>query len=129
MSDKKKPLIYSCTGCSNLAIMAYDIALNIDSDGMAEMSCLSGVVGNVEPMKQLAHSGRPIFVIDGCDLGCSKACVESCGLPIEMYFNLSSYGFDKRSKWDDSLIENSKAMKNIYTDLFDAGYSLGEKQV
>jgi uncharacterized metal-binding protein len=129
MSDENKPLIYSCTGCSNLAIIAYDIALNIDRDGMAEMSCMSGVVGNIEPIKQLAHSGRPIFVIDGCGLACTKSCTESCGLPIQKYFNLSDYGFDKRSKWDDSLTENSIAMKNIYHQLFDAGYSTQKKEV
>ena len=45
-----KPLVYSCSGCSNLARMAYDIALNLDSEGIAEMSCASGVIGNVTPV-------------------------------------------------------------------------------
>jgi len=39
-----KPLVYSCSGCSNLARMAYDIALNIDNEGIAEMSCASDVI-------------------------------------------------------------------------------------
>lgn len=116
MSDENKPLIYSCTACSNLAVMA-------------EMSYISGVVGHIESIKQWAHSGRPIFVLDGCGLGCIKSCVESCGLPIQQYFNLSDYGFDKRSKWDDLLTENSIAMKKIYHELFYAGYSMPKKEV
>jgi len=37
------------------------------------------------------------------------------------YFDLSEYGFEKRSKWDDSLAENTVAMKNIYTTLYNQG--------
>jgi uncharacterized metal-binding protein len=101
--------------------MAYDIALNLDNDGIAEMSCVSGVVGNVEPVKALAESGRPIIAIDGCGLGCTKSCLDASGLKAQHYFDISQYGFDKRSKWDDSLTENTIAMKNIYDDLFKVG--------
>ena len=127
MTDNNKPLVYSCSGCSNLARMAYDIALNLDNDGVAEMSCISGVVGNVEPVKALAESGRPIIAIDGCGLGCTKSCLDVSGLKAQHYFDISQYGFDKRSKWDDSLTENTIAMKNIYGDLFKAGITFPSK--
>ena len=122
MTDNNKPIVYSCSGGSNLARMAHDIALNIDSDGLAEMSCISGVIGKVQPIADIAHSGRPIIAIDGCNKGCTKSCLDACALKIDQYFDISSFGFEKRDKWDDSLTENSIAMTNIYDQLTIAGY-------
>lgn len=122
--NANKPLVYSCSGCSNLARMAYDIALNLDSNDVAEMSCISGVIGKVIPVQQLGESGRPIIAIDGCSLGCTKSCLDATGLIADHYFDISSYGFDKRSKWDDSLTENTIAMKSIYDALLQSGVSM-----
>ncbi len=116
-----KPLVYACSGCSNLARMAHDIALTLDGDGIADMSCISGVIGKVAPVMDVAHSGRPIIAIDGCNMGCTKACLDACNLSAEHYFDLSEFGFDKRDKWDDSLTENSAAMRGIYDRLYQAG--------
>lgn len=126
--EENKPIVYSCSGCSNLAQMAHNIALNLDGDGMAEMSCVSGVVGKVPVIMALAQSGRPIIAIDGCDLGCTMSCLESSGLTAKYYYKISDLGFEKRSKWHDSLTENTIAMKSIYDELFKAGISLGKKR-
>ena len=125
---ESKPIVYSCSGCSNLAQMAHNISLNLDGDGMAEMSCISGVIGKVAPIMALAQSGRPIIAIDGCDLGCTKACLDASGLIADHYYKISDLGFEKRSKWDDSLTENAIAMKNIYDELFKVGISLGKER-
>ena len=116
---QEKPIVYSCSGCSNLAQMAHNIALNLDGDGIAEMSCVSGVVGKVGPILDLANSGRPIIAIDGCALSCTKACLDTSGLSADYYYQISDLGFEKRSKWNDSLTENTIAMKSIYDQLFE----------
>ena len=121
MTNKTIPIIYSCSGCSNLAQMAHDIALTLDSNGIAEMSCVSGVIGKVQPIVDIAESGRPIYAIDGCSLGCTKSCLTACGSKADQYFDISKYGFEKRSKWDDSLTENSIALNNVYDELLKAG--------
>jgi uncharacterized metal-binding protein len=121
MGSKGKPIVYSCSGCSNLAQMAHNIALNLDGDGIAEMSCMSGVVGRVIPMMELANSGRPIIAIDGCSLSCTKSCLELCNLQADYYYQISDLGFEKRSKWDDSLTENALAIKSIYDHLYKSG--------
>ena len=126
--QEKKPIVYSCSGCSNLAQMAHNISLNLDGDGMAEMSCVSGVVGKVIPILALAQSGRPIIAIDGCDLGCTKSCLDASGVTTDHYFKISDLGFEKRDKWDDSLTENTIAMKSIYDELFKAGIHLGKER-
>ena len=119
LSDK--PIVYSCSGCSNLAQMAHNISLTLDGDGIAEMSCISGVVGRVKPIMELAESGRIIIAIDGCELGCTKACLHRSGIKTDHYFKISDLGFEKRDKWHDSLTENNIAMKSIYQGLIKAG--------
>jgi uncharacterized metal-binding protein len=37
------PLVYSCSGCSSAAQMANSIALRLDREGHAEMSCISEI--------------------------------------------------------------------------------------
>jgi len=123
MIKKMKPIIYSCSGCSNLARMAHDIALTLDGDGIAEMSCISGVIGKVAPIEAIARSGRPIIAIDGCNMGCTKSCLDACALTADHYFDISDFGFDKRNKWQDSLTENSIALTTIYEKLHQAGIS------
>jgi uncharacterized metal-binding protein len=123
MTNNVKPIIYSCSGCSNLARMAHDIALTLDGDGIADMSCISGVIGKVAPIQAIAHSGRPIIAIDGCNLACTKSCLDACDLKADHYFDISDLGFDKRDKWDDSLTENSIALTTIYAKLHDVGIS------
>jgi uncharacterized metal-binding protein len=81
----------------------------------------AGVIGEVIPVIQLVKSGRPIIAIDGCSLGCTKACLQGKNIKIDHYFDLSEYGFEKRSKWDDSLAENTVPMANIYKTLYDKG--------
>lgn len=120
-NSKSKPIVYSCSGCSNLAQMAHNISLNLDGDGIAEMSCVSGVIGQVEPILALAKSGRAIIAIDGCELGCTKACLDKSAIKTDHYFKISDLGFDKRDKWHDSLSENTIAMKSIYQALMNAG--------
>ena len=116
-----KPIVYSCSGCSNLAQMAHNISLTLDGDGIAEMSCIAGVVGKIEPIMAMAKSGRPIIAIDGCSLGCTKACLDKSDIKTDHYFKISDLGFEKRDKWDDSLTENTVAMKNVYSELIKAG--------
>ena len=125
MSDISNiPIVYSCSGCSNLAQLAHDIALNLERDGIAEMSCISGVIGNVEPIKALAKSGRPIFVIDGCSLACTKACLDACDLKAALYFDLSIFGLEKRNKEDSSFNESCIALNRVYEELLKAGYAI-----
>ncbi|MGB1198817.1 MAG: putative zinc-binding protein [Thalassotalea sp.] len=112
-----KPIVYACAGCSNVARIAHDVALTLDCDGLAEMSCVAGVIGNVEPIKEFAMSGRKIIVIDGCPLSCTKACLKACQIEPDHYFTITDFGIEKRDKWKDSLTDNSLAINTIYKAL------------
>ncbi|WP_206484388.1 putative zinc-binding protein [Thalassotalea sp. G2M2-11] len=117
----EKPIVYSCSGCSNVARIAHDISLNLDSDGIADMSCVSGVIGNVEPIKAIATSARTIIAIDGCQLCCTKTCLDASDVKTSHHFVITDLGIEKRDKWQDSLTENSKALIHVYGELAKQG--------
>ncbi|MBW7953045.1 MAG: putative zinc-binding protein [Chitinophagaceae bacterium] len=95
-----KPLIYSCSGCSSAAQMANYLAIQIDRSGMAEMSCIAGVGGNVKKLVNTAKSGRKIIVVDGCPLSCSKACLANHSIEPNVYIELTNYRIKKRNHED-----------------------------
>ncbi len=127
MSFDSKPIVYACSGCSNLALMANDIALNLDRDGIADMSCISGVIGKVGPIRTIAESGRPIIAIDGCSLSCTQACIQASGLESQLHIDLSQFGLEKRSNQDSAFNESCVALKLTYEKLFEAGFSMPEE--
>jgi uncharacterized metal-binding protein len=52
--------------------MSNHIAIELDRRGLAEMSCIAGVGGDVPKLVRIAKSGRPIIALDGCALTCVK---------------------------------------------------------
>lgn len=95
-----KPIVYSCSGCSSAAQMANYLAVQLDRKDFAEMSCIAGVGGNVKKLVRTAKSNRPIIVIDGCPLACSKACLANHGVEPGMNIELSAMGVSKKQHQD-----------------------------
>lgn len=93
------PLVYSCSGCSSAAQLANHLAVRLDRDGLAEMSCIAGVGGNVKSLVRLARdaaeSGRPILAIDGCALACTRACLAQRGIAPTAHVQLAEEGVRK----------------------------------
>ncbi len=96
MSDSSLPIVYSCSGCSNVAQLANTLALRLDRQGLAEMSCIAGVGGNVPALVNKAKSGRPILALDGCPLQCVKGCLEQHAIAPDTHLILSQHGLRKR---------------------------------
>nr|WP_284709347.1 putative zinc-binding protein [Marinobacter sediminum] len=88
-------MIYSCSGCSDVAQLANNAAVRLDHSGQFEMSCISGVGGKVPALVKTARSGRSITVIDGCPLHCAKACLENVGVEADEHVRLYEFGFKK----------------------------------
>ena len=96
MSDHPLPLVYSCSGCSNVAQLANSLALRLDRACLAEMSCIAGVGGHVPALVNKAKSGRLIVALDGCPLHCVKGCLAQHGLKPDVHLTLSEFGVRKR---------------------------------
>lgn len=105
MSAATQPLVYACSGCSNVAQLANTLAVRLDRAGLAEMSCIAGVGGHVAALVNKAKSGRPILAIDGCPLHCVKACLAQHGIEADRHITLNSYGLRKRYRQDCSAEE------------------------
>ena len=94
------PLVYSCSGCSSAAQMANALAIRLDREGVAEMSCIAGVGGGVEGLVRTARAGRPILALDGCVLACARACLARAGLSPDRHVVLAEFGVKKRKHAD-----------------------------
>ena len=92
------PLVYSCSGCSSAAQLANSLAIRLDRDEHAEMSCIAGVGGGVKSLVRVAKSGRPIIALDGCPLVCVEHCLARHGVVAAKHIVLSDFGVEKKKK-------------------------------
>lgn len=84
------PIVYSCSGCSSAAQLANHVAVRMDRTGMAEMSCIAGVGGDVPKLVKLATSGRPILALDGCPLECVRNSLQRHAITPTRHYQLYS---------------------------------------
>jgi uncharacterized metal-binding protein len=112
-----KPLVYSCSGSSSAAQMANYMALCLDREGIADMSCIVGVGGNVKKLVKTAKSGRKIIVIDGCPLACSKACLSQHSIKADVHIELTSMGVSKKNHTDFDRKQADELLQLIETSV------------
>ena len=107
------PLVYSCSGCSSAAQLANHAALRLDREGLAEMSCIAGLGGDVPSLLRKAHDAvaaqRPIVAIDGCVLACAKKTLARHGIAASRHVELWRLGVRKRLHEDFSADEAARA--------------------
>jgi uncharacterized metal-binding protein len=111
------PLVYSCSGCSNIAQLANQIAIELDRDHVAEMSCIAGVGGGVASLVKRAKSGRKIISLDGCPLHCVKSCLSMHDIESTYHYTLTEYGIKKKYHMDFSLSDVSDIKGRVIDDV------------
>lgn len=98
------PVVYSCSGCSSAAQMANHIAVRLDREGCAEMSCIAGLGGDVPSLVRKAREavagGRAILAIDGCVLSCARQTLARHGIVPTRHVELWRMGVPKRQHED-----------------------------
>ena len=112
-----QPLVYSCSGCSSAAQLANHVALQLDRRGVAKMSCIAGVGGDVPKLVRLARSGRPIVALDGCPLVCVKSTLARHGVAPARHYQLHEYGVKKRTHQDFDPAQAAAVLARIEADL------------
>ena len=95
-----QPLIYSCSGCSSAGQLANQLAIRMDRLGTAEMSCIAGLGGDVNPLVRLAKSGRLIIMLDGCPFQCGRHTLARHGIKPDLQWDLSRLGVSKEKRVD-----------------------------
>lgn len=97
-------LLYACSGCSSAAQLANHLAVRLDREGSAEMSCIAGVGGHVPKLVRTAQdavrNGRPIMAIDGCALACVKASLAQHQIAPTVHIQLAELGVKKAYRTD-----------------------------
>jgi uncharacterized metal-binding protein len=117
MPDSTLPLVYSCSGCSNVAQLANSLALRLDRQGLAEMSCIAGVGGRVAALVSKAKSGRRIVALDGCPLQCVKSCLAQHAIQADFHLILSQSGLRKRYGEDCSSAQQDALFNQLEQQL------------
>ncbi len=112
-----RPLVYSCSGCSSAAQLANHVAVRLDRTGIAEMSCIAGVGGDVKALVKTAHSGRPIIALDGCPLECVKSSLARHGIAPDRHYQLQQYGVKKRQHEDFDPEQARSVLDSVTQDL------------
>lgn len=97
--------------------MANYLAVALDRRGLAEMSCIAGVGGDVPKLVRTAKSGRPIIAIDGCVLACVRHCLARQGVEPTEYHLLSDHGVKKRYQADFDTEEAERVLAGMAVTL------------
>ena len=111
-----QPLVYSCSGCSSAAQLANHVALQLDRRGVAEMSCIAGVGGDVPHLVKIMRSGRPIIALDGCPLVCVKSTLARHGVAADRHYQLQQYGVKKRTHEDFDPVQAARVLEQVEAD-------------
>jgi uncharacterized metal-binding protein len=111
------PLVYSCSGCSSAAQLANQVALQLDRRGIAEMSCIAGVGGDVPHLMKIVRSGRPVIALDGCPLACVKSVLARHGITADRHYPLQQYGVKKRTHEDFDPAQAALVLERVTADL------------
>ena len=110
-------LLYSCSGSSNVAQLANHIAVRLDRLGIAEMSCIAGVGGDVRALVKKATAGRPVLAIDGCPLTCCEQVLAAKGVEPVRHVRLHELGLKKRQHVDFDAAEREVVFRRVLTEL------------
>lgn len=112
-----RPLVYSCSGCSSAAQLANQVALQLDRRGVAEMSCIAGIGGDVPHLLKTMRSGRPIIALDGCPLVCVASTLARHGIAADRHYQLQQYGVKKRPHEDFDPEQAATVLQQVEADL------------
>ena len=112
-----RPLVYACSGCSSAAQLANHVAVRLDRSGVAEMSCIAGVGGDVPSLLKTARSGRSIVALDGCPLVCVKSSLARHGITPDRHYQLQQYGVRKRQHEDFDPAQAAEVLERVKADL------------
>jgi uncharacterized metal-binding protein len=88
-------VVYACSGGSDTGELADRVARQLTREGVAQMSCLAGIGGQVKSLVARAETAKRLLVIDGCPLACARQTFERAGFSNIEHLKLHVIGFRK----------------------------------
>jgi uncharacterized metal-binding protein len=126
---KGKIVVYACSGCSDAGELADRIARRLNSENIAEMSCLAGIGGRVKPLVNKAAAAARILAIDGCPLNCTRHTLELAGFNRFEHLELHQLGLRKNScpVTEQNIATGLEAAKKILAEAILNSYSSNDQ--
>ena len=111
------PLIYACSGGSDVGALADLTGRKLARDGHGKMHCLAGVGGNVPGILVTMRAADGILAIDGCGLACASTCLKAAGVENFRHLRLADMGFEKGKSpaTEEALARTSREAQRLIT--------------
>ena len=93
-------MILACSGSSNVGQLSNQAAVELPQEGFGKMFCLAGIGGQLSGFVQSAKDVPEMAVIDGCSVGCAKACLQNAQVPVRNYLVLTDLGIEKNKDFN-----------------------------
>ncbi|HUS71594.1 MAG TPA: putative zinc-binding protein [Sedimentisphaerales bacterium] len=88
-------LIFACSGAADVGEIADRAARELTKNGVGKMFCLAGVGGRIAGIMKKTGEASDILAIDGCDLDCTKNCLEQAGFTRFEHLRITDLGMEK----------------------------------
>ncbi|MGD0273061.1 MAG: putative zinc-binding protein [Gaiellaceae bacterium] len=116
-TDQTEALVYACSGASNLGQLTNEIAVRLDRDGLAEMSCAEAVGIEAEPPYAAALSGRLVVAVSGCPLACANRLLAEHGVAVTRSIQLENRGVLKAKHVSVGWEESERIYEEVVSEL------------
>ncbi len=95
-------MLLPCSGGSNVGQLANRAAVELTTEGFGRMFCLAGIGGRLSGFVQSAKDAEKVIVIDGCEIACARATLQSAGIPVPRHRHLviTEYGIEKNKDFN-----------------------------
>lgn len=95
-------MLLPCSGGSNVGQLANRAAVELTTEGCGRIFCLAGIGGRLSGFVQSAKDAEALVVIDGCEIACGKATLQSAGIPLPRHRHLvvTEYGIEKNKDFN-----------------------------
>lgn len=97
---RMRPLLFSCSGASDVGHIADSAARRLDSMGAAQLGCLAGIGGRVLSHLAAARRAPELMAIDGCECNCARRTLEEAGLTCAIHVRVTDNGIAKGAAQD-----------------------------
>jgi uncharacterized metal-binding protein len=114
---KSEPLVYACSGASNLGQLSNEIAIRLHRAGLAEMSCAEAVGIETGPPYATALSGRPVVAVSGCPLACARRLLDEHGVAVTSSIQLENRGVPKAKHTDVAGDDSERIYEEVVNEL------------
>lgn len=104
-----------CSGASNLGQIANRLAVEMQKQGRAQMTCLAAIAAGLSSYIKSLEKVDEVVVIDGCSAACAKKIIENTGHTRYTYYDMSNYlpELDKEKRYDQVEEEVKRIWKQV----------------